>query len=149
MPWSFLLWYWFSFLRDVLLDIVTGRSVWERIISNRTLSYSNRIDEIRRRIQFHSSKSFDLQFQRVELEKYKSPIHNRIYAMFHKLESYQNLIKQINDIRSIKVTNTDEEHLRLFEKIWERLVLQSEDDRPAMEMISKRWTTIGFQVKDP
>jgi hypothetical protein len=67
--------------------------------------------------------------------------------VIHKFDLYQKLVEQINQIRMTKVTSTDEKHLELFEKIWSRLVIQSDDDHTPMNMTSKRWTKIGFQVR--
>lgn len=133
-------------LQRKFYSLVSGLSEWEQIITNRTLPYPQRVQQIAQSIDFHSEKSLDDQLDQATREKGKSLINDQIYTVLHKLTLYQKLIEQINQIRMIKVTDTDEEHLRLFDLIWSRLVLQSDDDREERKMISKRWTEIGFQV---
>ena len=133
-------------VRRFLMFFLTGRTELERILANRTLSYPCRVHQVENAIRFTSSKSLDRDIHQAQVEKTKSLVHNQIYAVIHKLELYQILVKQIEDIRTTKVTSTDDEHVKLFHTIWSRLVTQAADDHEPMAMISKRWTAIGFQV---
>jgi hypothetical protein len=149
MPWSFatrIITQWFLPFQRILMYILTGKSQFERIIANRTLPFPFRVHQIEKSIDFTSSKSLDNEIEQTKIDKNKSVIHDQLYVVIHKLELYQKLIKQINEIKTTKVTSTDEEHLELFEKVWSRLVTQSNDDHEPLNMISKRWTKIGFQV---
>jgi hypothetical protein len=149
MPWSFatrIITQWFLPFQRILMYILTGKSQFERIIANRTLPFPFRVHQIENSINFTSSKSLDYEIEQTKIDKNKSVIHDQLYVVIHKLELYQKLIKQINEIKTTKVTSTDEEHLELFEKVWSRLVTQSNDDHEPLNMISKRWTKIGFQV---
>lgn len=145
----FSLWNWILTVQDFILSFVSGQTVWERILANRKASYSKRLVEISQRFPVGSSKRFEIELERVRLSRTKSLIDNRVYAAFHKLENYRNLLKQINEIRSTKVTNTSETDLILFENIWKRLVLQSDTDEENLQMSSRRWMKIGFQNSNP
>ncbi|CAF4190809.1 unnamed protein product [Rotaria socialis] len=129
--------------------ILTGKSVLERIIANRKISFPLRVYQIKNSINFTSSKSLDYEINQMKIDRKKSLIHDQLYTVIHKLELYQKLINQIDKIRKTQVTSTDAEHLDLFEKIWSRLVTQSNDDHEPMSTISKRWTKIGFQGPNP
>ena len=133
-------------VRRFLMFFLTGRTELERILANRTLPYPTRVHQVENSIRFTASKSLDGDIHQARVDKTKSLVHNQIYAVIHKLELYQILMKQIEDIRTTKVTSTDDELLKLFESIWSRLVTQAEDDHEPMAMVSKRWTAIGFQV---
>jgi len=149
-PWSFvsrMISQWILPFQRIIMYFLTGKSEIERIIANRTLPFPLRVHQIENSINFTSSKKLDnYNIEQVKIDKKKSLIHDQLYIVIHKLELYQKLIQQIDDIRMIKVTSIDEKHLKLFEKIWSRLVIQSDDDHEPMNMISKRWTKIGFQV---
>jgi len=149
MPWSFasrMISQIFLPLLRTFMYVVTGKSEFERIIANRTLPFPLRVHQIENSINFTSSKTLDEEIEQAKREKKKSLIHDQLYIVIHKLELYQKLIKQIDEIRMTKVTSTEEKHLVLFEKVWSRLVIQSDDDQEEMKIISKRWTKIGFQV---
>jgi len=149
MPWSFasrIISQWFLPFQRIVMYFLTGKSEFERIIVNRTLPFPLRVHQIKNSINFTSSKNLDYEIEQTKLDKNKSLIHDQLYIVIHKLELYQKLIQQIDEIRITKVTSTDEKHLELFEKIWSRLVIQSNDDHEQMNMISKRWKQIGFQV---
>jgi hypothetical protein len=133
-------------LQRVVMYFLTGKSELERIIANRTLPFPQRVHQIDSAMNFTSSKPLDYELDQAKLERKKSIVHDQLYVVVHKLDLYQKLIKQIEQIRLTKVTATDETHLDLFEKIWSRLVTQADDDREEMKMVSKRWTKIGFQV---
>ncbi|CAF3828229.1 unnamed protein product [Adineta steineri] len=133
----------------IFMYFLTGKSELERIIANRTLPFASRVHQIEKSINYTTTKNLDYDIEQVKLDKNKSLIHDQLNIVIHKLELYQKLIRQINDIRMTKVTSTDEKHLELFEKIWSRLVTQSNDDHEPMNMISKRWTKIGFQGSNP
>jgi hypothetical protein len=149
-PWSFasrIISQWILPFQRIIMYFLTGKSEIERIIANRTLPFPLRVHQIENSINFTSSKKLDNNYiEQAKIDKKKSLIHDQLYIVIHKLELYQKLIQQIDDIRMIKVTSIDEKHLKLFEKIWSRLVIQSDDDHEPMNMISKRWTKIGFQV---
>jgi len=148
-PWSFasrMISQWILPFQHIVMYFLTGKSEIERIIANRSLPFPLRVHQIENSINFTSSKKLDDAIEQVKIDKKKSLINDQLYIVIHKLELYQKLIQQIEDIRLIKVTSTDEKHLELFEKIWSRLVIQSDDDHEQMNMISKRWTKIGFQV---
>jgi hypothetical protein len=148
-PWSFasrIISQWILPFQRIIMYFLTGKSEIERIIANRTLPFPLRVHQIENSINFTSSKKLDNTIEQAKIDKKKSLIHDQLYIVIHKLELYQKLIQQIDDIRMIKVTSIDEKHLKLFEKIWSRLVIQSDDDHEPMNMISKRWTKIGFQV---
>jgi hypothetical protein len=125
---------------------LTGKTEIERIIVNRSLPFALRVHQIENSIDFSSTKKLDYEIEQAKIEKKKSLVHDQLYVVIHKLELYQKLINEINEIRLTKVTSSDENHLELFEKIWSRLVIQSDDDQEQLNMISKRWTKIGFQV---
>jgi hypothetical protein len=150
MPsWSFasrMISQWILPFQHIIMYFLTGKSEIERIIANHSLPFPLRVHQIENSINFTSSKKFDDVIEQVKIDKKKSLINDQLYIVIHKLELYQKLIQQIEEIRLIKVTSTDEKHLELFEKIWSRLVIQSDDDHEQMNMISKRWTKIGFQV---
>jgi hypothetical protein len=133
-------------IQRAFLYILTGTSEWERIVGNRAISYPLRVRQMETAVGFISSKLLSKERQAASLEKHKSLVHQQIYTILHKFESYQQLIRQITVLRSTKVTDIDDEHLLLFDKIWSRLVIQSDDDHEQRQMISKRWTNIGFQV---
>ncbi len=137
---------WILPFQHIIMYFLTGKSEIERIIANHSLPFPLRVHQIENSINFTSSKKFDDVIEQVKIDKKKSLINDQLYIVIHKLELYQKLIQQIEEIRLIKVTSTDEKHLELFEKIWSRLVIQSDDDHEQMNMISKRWTKIGFQV---
>ena len=149
MPWSLasrMISQLFFPLQRLVMFFLTGKVEFERIIANRKLPFALRVHQIEQSLQFSSTKTLDQEIEQAKSEKTKSIIHDQLYIVMHKFELYQKLIKQINEIRLTKVTSTDEEHLQLFEKIWSRLVLRSDEDRESMNMISKRWKKIGFQV---
>jgi hypothetical protein len=149
MPWSFasrIITQWFLPFQRIFMYLITGKSEFERIIANRTLPFPLRVHQIENSINFTSTKSIDHEIQQAKVDKNKSIVHDQLFIVIHKLELYQNLIQQINEIKKTKVTSTDEIHLQLFDKIWSRLVTQSDDDNEQLSMISKRWTKIGFQV---
>lgn len=125
---------------------LTGKSELERIIANRSLPFALRVHQIENVTNFSSTNNLHTNIEQYKIEKNKSLIHDQLFVIVHKFDLYQKLIQQINDIRSIKVTSDDEKHLELFENIWSRIVLQSNNDHEPMNMISKRWTKIGFQV---
>ncbi|CAF5026447.1 unnamed protein product, partial [Rotaria sp. Silwood1] len=135
--------------QNIFMYILTGKSLLERIIVNRQLPFPLRVYQIKNSINFTSTKNLNHEIEQIKNDRKKSLIHDQLYTVIHKLELYQILIKQINDIRNIKVTSTEPEHLDLFEKIWSRLVIQSKNDHEPMNMISKRWTKIGFQGPNP
>ncbi|CAF2971066.1 unnamed protein product [Rotaria sp. Silwood2] len=135
--------------QNIFMYVLTGKSLLERIITNRKLPFSLRVYQIKNSINFTSTKNLNYEIQQAKIEKKKSLVYDQLYTVIHKLELYQQLIKQIDDIRNIKVTSTETEHLELFEKIWSRLVIQSHNDHEQMNMISKRWTKIGFQGPNP
>ncbi|CAF5183946.1 unnamed protein product, partial [Rotaria magnacalcarata] len=140
---------WLLLFQRIFMFILTGKSMLERIIANRTISFPLRVYQIKNSINFTSSKSLDYEINQTKIDKNKSLIHDQLYTVIHKLELYQKLISQIDEIRKTQVTSTDAEHLDLFEKIWSRLVTQSNDDHEPMRTISKRWTKIGFQGPNP
>ena len=149
MPWSFasrIITQWFLPFQRIFMYLITGKSEFERIIVNRTLPFPLRVHQIENSINFTSTKSIDQEIEQAKVDKNKSIVHDQLFIVIHKLELYQNLIKQINEIKTTKVTSTDEQHLQLFDKIWSRLVTQSDDDHEQLSMVSKRWTKIGFQV---
>ena len=146
MSWLAFTQQWFLPLQRIVLYLYTGKLEWVRILSNRSLPYPQRLQQIENSVHFTSSKSLDDELQQAAQEKHQSLVHDQIYTALHKLEFYQRLIKQVTAIRQTKVTDVDEEHLLLFDRIWSRLVLQSDDDREERQMISKRWKRIGFQV---
>ena len=137
---------WFLPFQRLFMYVLTGKSLLERIIANRTLPFPLRVYQIKYSIDFTSTKNLKSEIEQMTINKHKSLIHNQLYAVVHKLELYQKLIKQVNEIRMIQVTSTEEEHLALFEKLWSRLVLRSNTDYEEMNMISRRWMKIGFQV---
>ncbi|CAF3691607.1 unnamed protein product [Rotaria socialis] len=140
---------WLLLFQRIFMFILTGKSVLERIIANRKISFPLRVYQIKNSINFTSSKSLDYEINQMKIDRKKSLIHDQLYTVIHKLELYQKLINQIDKIRKTQVTSTDAEHLDLFEKIWSRLVTQSNDDHEPMSTISKRWTKIGFQSPNP
>ncbi len=149
MPWSFasrIISQWVLPFQRLVMYFLTGKSELERIISNRVLPFPLRVHQIENSIEFTSTKNLDNDIEQAKIEKKKSVIHDQLYIVIHKFDLYQKLVEQINQIRMTKVTSTDEKHLELFEKIWSRLVIQSDDDHTPMNMTSKRWTKIGFQV---
>ncbi len=149
MPWpsaSRIIAQWILPFQLIIMYFLTGKSELERIIANRALPFSFRVHQIARSIGFSPKKNLDLEIEQAKIEKKKSIVHDQLYIVMHKFELYQKLIQQIDEIRMTKVTSTDEKHLELFEKIWSRLVIQSDDDQEPTKMSSKRWTKIGFQV---
>ena len=149
MPWSFAS----RIISQLVLPIqrlvmlfITGKSELERIIANRTLPFPLRVHQIEKSIEFTPTKDLHLEIEQLKIEKTKSVIHDQLNIVIHKFDLYQKLIQQIEQIRLTKVSSTDEVHLELFEKIWSRLVIQSDDDHTPMSMNTKRWTKIGFQV---
>lgn len=146
MPWLSLTRQWFLPLQRMILYFLTGKPEWVRILSNRASPYPKRVQQIESSINFTSSKPLDEELQQAAQERKKSLVYDQIYTVIHKLELYQNLIKQVTAIRLTKVTDGDPEHLLLFDRIWSRLVLQSDGDHEELKMISRRWTKIGFQV---
>jgi hypothetical protein len=137
---------WLLPVQRLIMYFITGKSELERIIANRALPFPLRVHQIEKAIEFTSTKNLDHEIEQVKIEKNKSVIHDQLNVVIHKFELYQKLMEQINQIRTTTVTSTDEKHLELFEKIWSRLVIQSDDDHTPMNMTSKRWTKIGFQV---
>ena len=131
---------------DTFIYLFTGKTLFERIMSNRTLPYSLRFNQIKNSIYFTSTKNLNHEIEQTKMNRNKSLIHNQLCVVMHKLELYQKLIQQINEIRMTQVTSIDEQHIELFEKIWSRLVIQSNNDHEPMNMISKHWMKIGFQV---
>lgn len=149
MPWSFasrMISQWLLPVQRLIMYFITGKSELEQIIANRALPFPLRVHQIEKSIEFTSTKNLDHEIEQVKIEKNKSVIHDQLNVVIHKFELYQKLMEQINQIRTTTVTSTDEKHLELFEKIWSRLVIQSDDDHTPMNMTSKRWTKIGFQV---
>jgi adenylate kinase family enzyme len=149
MPWSFASQMITQFLLPIqrmVMYFITGKSELERIIANRTLPFSSRVHQIEKSIEFTSSKDLHQEVSQAKIEKNKSVIYDQLNIVIHKFDLYQKLIQQIEQIRLTKVTSTDEAHLELFEKIWSRLVIQSDDDHTPMSMHSKLWKKIGFQV---
>lgn len=134
-------------LQRTVNSFLTGKTEWEQIVANRTLPFPQRVQDVAKSIDFNANKSMDEEVDRAAKDKTKCQLNNQIYAILHKLHLYQKLIEQIDGIRKTKVTDNDEEHLKLFDLIWSRLVTQSDDDHDERKMISKRWTQIGFQVK--
>ncbi|CAF1643912.1 unnamed protein product [Rotaria sordida] len=135
--------------QNIFMYILTGKSLLERIIANRKLLFPLRVYQIKNSINFTSTKNLNHEIEQTKIDKKKSLIHDQLYIVIHKLELYQKLIKQIDNIRNIRVTSTEIEHLELFEKIWSRLVIQSNNDQQQMNMITKSWTKIGFQGPNP
>ena len=133
-------------LQRTVYGLLTGRTEWEQIVADRTLPFAQRVQQVAQSIDFSSSKSLEEDVDRAAREKSKSQLNNQIYAVLNKLNLYQKLIEQINVIRKTKVTDTDEEHLRLFDAVWSRLVTQADDDHDERKIPSRRWTKIGFQV---
>ncbi|UJR31875.1 hypothetical protein I4U23_019349 [Adineta vaga] len=133
----------------IIMYFLTGKSELERIIANRSLPFPSRVYQIEHSINFTSSKSLDSEIEQAKLDQKKSLVHDQLYVVIHKLELYQKLMKQIEEIRLTKVTSTDEKHIELFEKIWTRLITQNDDDHEEMKMFTKRWTKIGFQSANP
>lgn len=127
--------------------LLTGKSFFERVISNRRLPFPLRVFKIKDSINFTSTKSLTYEIKKSKNEKTKSLIHGQLFTVMHKLDLYKNLILDIEQIRKTKVTSTDVEHVELFEKVWSRLVTQADDDNEPLNMVSKRWTKIGFQVR--
>ncbi len=149
MPWLFIsriISQWLLPFQRLVMYFLTGKTEIERIIVNRSLPFALRVHQIENSIDFSSTKKLNYEIEQAKIEKKKSLVHDQLYVVIHKLELYQKLINEINEIRLTKVTSSDENHLELFEKIWSRLVIQSDDDQEPMNMISKRWTKIGFQV---
>lgn len=150
MPWSFatrMISQWFLPFQRIVMYVLTGKSELERIIANRLLPFALRVHQIEKSIDFTSTKNLDVEIEQTKIEKKKSVVHDQLYVVMHKFELYQQLIKQIDEIKTTKVTSTDEKHLELFEKIWSRLVIRPNDDYEPMNMVTKRWTKIGFQVR--
>lgn len=138
---------WFAPIERLIGFILTGKSALERIIANRTLPFPFRVHQIEKILGFTGTSNLSPQLEHVKSEKNKSVVHDQLNVVVHKLDLYQKLVEDIRQIRMTKVTSTEDEHLQLFEKIWSRLVLQTNDDQEPMKMISKRWTKIGFQVR--
>lgn len=149
MPWpsaSRILSQWFVPIQNLIAFILTGKSALERIIANRTLPFPFRVHQIENILGFTWTSNLSNEVGQVKSEKTKSVVHDQLNVVIHKLDLYQKLVEEIRHIRTTKVTSTEDDHLQLFEKIWSRLVLQSDDDQEPMKTISKRWTKIGFQV---
>lgn len=145
MPWSYISQLIVRLIlpvQRVVMYLLTGKPELERIIANRTLPFPQRVQQIDQALDFKASKPIDREAEQAKAERKKSLLHDQLYVVMHKLELYQELIQQIEQIRLTKVTSTDEQHLDLFAKIWSRLV----DDQEEMAMVSKSWKKIGFQV---
>ncbi|CAF0877906.1 unnamed protein product [Adineta ricciae] len=149
MPWSYAISTLVLQFHRVIMYLLTGKSELERIIANRTLPFSSRVHQIENSVNFTLSNPLDAEIQQAKCDQKKSLVHDKVYVVIHKLDLYQKLVKQVESIRLTKVTATDEKHLELFEKIWSRLVTQADDDHEELQMISKRWTKIGFQGSNP
>jgi hypothetical protein len=137
---------WFLPFQRIVMYLITGKTELERIIANRLVPFALRVHQIEKSINFTSTKDLNYDIEQAKINRKKSLVDDQLYIVIHKFELYEKLIQQIDEIRLTKVTSTDEKHLELFEKIWLRLVIQSNDDHEKMNMISKRWTKIGFQV---
>ena len=150
MPWllaSRMIPRWWLPVQRLLMFFITGKSELERIIANRISPFALRVHQIEQSIEFTSTKNLEQEIQEAKAEKTKSVVHDQLNIVIHKFDLYQKLIAQVNEIRLTKVTSTDEKHLELFEKLWSRLVIQSTDGHAPMEIPSKRWKKIGFQVR--
>ena len=150
MPWpsaSRILSQWFVPIQNLIVLFLTGKSALERIIANRTLPFPFRVHQIENILGFTWTSNLSNEVEQVKSEKTKSVVHDQLNVVVHKLDLYQKLVEEIRQIRTTKVTSTEDDHLQLFEKIWSRLVLQTDDDQEPMKMTSKRWTKIGFQVR--
>lgn len=134
-------------VQRLLLLLLTGKSAVERVLANRTFPFAFRVHQIENILGFTSTSNLTNQIEQAQREKAQSTVHDQYCVVIHKFDLYQKLVEDIRQIRSTKVTSTEENHLELFEKIWSRLVLQTNDDHEPMAMISKRWTKIGFQVR--
>lgn len=150
MPWSTtsrIITQLFVPVQRLVMFFLTGKSVIERILANRTLPFAFRVHQIENVLGFTSTTNLNKEIGDAQREKSQSTIHDQYNIVIHKFDLYQKLLEDIRQIRTTKVTSTEEDHLELFEKIWSRLVLQTDDDHEPMQAISKRWKKIGFQVR--
>ena len=61
-----------------------------------------------------------------------------------QIYGYKQLIRQIQNLRSLSYDPTDSSHKKMLENLWIQL-----SDEPLRGMVSKQWTDIGFQGDDP
>jgi len=62
-----------------------------------------------------------------------------------QIYGYRQLITRLDKVREISFDHSNEVHLVLLRKLWERLCPDTELEGP----ITKQWSDIGFQGSDP
>jgi len=142
-----------------MLRMITGQCELERLCQHTACNfnecheveyclYHSKYEDIRRLLVTDSIKIKDamqtvLRIKRIVPEK-DLVFLSSMSKYLRKIISYNMLLSEVDQIRSIGYDETNDEHEKLLNDVW--LTLKSE---PIDERYTKRWGEIGFQGKNP